>query len=262
MDDNTLPEVDQGESAEETLPEAPAPEAPDPGDEPVEETNAQPVEKPDGIQKRIDKLTRARYEAEREAAYWRGKAEGGGPVSYDDTAHDPTGKPSQEQFESYEQYLEALTDWKLSARLDVERERLYQEQQVQTAVRGYEAQVQAVRGKHADFDAVVYNPDLPVSETMRDAILQSVDGAALAYHLGQHPEEARRIANLHPMAQVMAIGRIQASIEAQAARGPSASNAPAPITPVRASAPGHTGLREDLSIVDWMKRRNADLRKR
>lgn len=119
------------------------------------------------------------------------------------------------------------------------------------------------REKHADFDQVVYNPDLKITETMREVVLQSEDGASLAYHLGQHPEEAARIANLQPTAQILAIGRLQAKLEAKAApAAPVPSTAPAPITPVKAGAPAHAGLREDLSIGDWMRRREAELRKR
>lgn len=265
--EETLPveDITQGEPADETLPEAPATEAPDPGEpEPVEETNAKPVEKPDGVQKRIDQLTRARHDAEREAAYWRGKVEGGA-VKPSDTAAAAEAEPQQEKFESYEAYLKALARWEVSQTLAVERTRMREESQAQTVAQGFDAQVKAAREKHADFDAVVYNEDLRISETMRDAMIHTENGAALAYHLGTHPEEAARIANLPPMVQVMAMGRLQARLEAKAQPQPAApapSNAPAPISPVKASAPATTGLREDLPIGDWMKRRQAELRKR
>jgi hypothetical protein len=37
---------------------------------------------------------------------------------------------------------------------------------------------------------------------------------------------------------------------------------PAPIRPVRKPAPTATGLSDDLPIEEWMKRRNAHLRKK
>ncbi len=269
MDENT-PVAEQGLEADDTLPAAEAAAAPevDPrireeGETPdtPEEPGAKPAEKPDGVQKRIDELTRRRYEAEREAAFWRGKAEGG--VKPSDTP-DTEAKPKQEAYDSYESYIEAVTDWKLSERLNIERARMQQESQAQTVAQGFDAQVQTARAKHADFDTVVYNEDLRISETMRDAMLHSENGASLAYHLGTHPEEAARISGLPPMVQVMAMGRLQAKLEAKAApAAPAPSNAPAPITPVRASAPSTTtGLREDLPIGDWMRRRTAELRKR
>jgi len=257
--------VEQGLDAEDVPPEAPAAEAPDvePGETPEtpEESGAKPAGKPDGIQRRFDELTRKRHEAEREAAYWKGKAEGRTPEPA--AAPQPEARPHQDQYQSYEEYIEALTDWKLSERLTAERARLHQEREAQTVVQGFEAEMKSAREKHADFDAVVFNPDLRVSETMRDAIVHSEDGANLAYYLGQHPEEAARIAALAPMAQVLAMGRLQASLDARATtRVAPTSNAPAPISPVKASAPSPTGLREDLPIGDWMRRRNAELHKR
>lgn len=267
--EDTTPAVEQGLADDDTtpLPAAEAAAAPEvePGETPEpEQPSAKPAEKPDGIQKRIDELTRRRHEAEREAAFWRGKAESGA-VKPSDTAPEAEAKPKQEAFASYEEYLEALTDWKLSERLQTERTRMHQESQAQTVAQGFDAQVKAAREKHADFDAVVYNEDLRISETMRDAMIHTENGAALAYHLGQNPEEAARIANLPPMVQVMAMGRLQARLEAKAQPTPAApvpSNAPAPISPVKPSAPATTGLREDLPIGDWMRRRTAELRKR
>lgn len=267
--DEATPAPEQGLEAEETHPreEAAAAPAVEPGETPEtpEAPGAKPAEKPEGVQKRIDELTRKRYEAEREAAYWRGKAEGQKPEAGQGSEEAAQAKPKQEAYQSYEEYLEALTDWKLTARLKTERTRIQEESQKQTVAQGFEAQVKSAREKHADFDALVYNESLQISETMREVILQSDDGASLAYHLGKNPEEAARIARLAPMAQIMAIGRLQATLEANAAApapAPAPSTAPAPIIPVKASAPGQTGLREDLSIGDWMKRRNAELYKR
>lgn len=236
-----------------------------------EAADAKSVEKPDGVQKRFDELTRAKYDALREAAYWKGKAEGGA-VKPELTAPDAEAKPKQDQYESYEAYIEAVTDWKLTARLTAERSRMREEDQAQTAAKGFEAQVSRAREKHADFDAVVYSQDLQISETMRETLLQSEDGASLAYHLGQNPEEAARIASLPERAQIMAIGRLQAKLEApalpaapgyqHAGAGPALSKAPQPIQPLKAGAPVHHGLREDLPIGDWMRRRTAELQRR
>ena len=266
--EETLPEVTQGLDADDQLPKAPAAEAPevDPGEttETPEDSGAKPAEKPDGIQRRIDELTRKRHEAQREAAYWRGQAEAG--VSKPETAP-AEAEPKQEAFQSYEEYLRAVARWEVSQSLAVERTRLRQEHQAQTVAQGFDAQVKTAREKHADFDAVVYNEDLQISETMRDCMLHAEGGAALAYHLGQNPEEAARIAGLPQNAQIIEIGalvgmrRLQAKLKANPTI-PVPSNAPAPITPVRASAPATTGLRETLSIGDWMQRRNAELRKR
>ncbi|MGH8758328.1 MAG: hypothetical protein ACREVW_02250 [Burkholderiales bacterium] len=260
MDDNTPDEQGLEADDQSTASEAgAAPEVDEGETETSEDSGAKPAEKPDGIQRRIDELTRKRYEAEREASYWRGKAEGHKPEAAQAQAE---AEPQQESYESYEEYVRAVARWEVSQSLATERTRIEHEHRAQAAVRDYDTRAQAVREKHADFDQVVYNPDLAVSEIMRDAILRSEDGAKLAYHLGQHPEEAAHIANMEPFGQVMAIGRLAAKLDAKPRPTAAASSAPAPITPVKASAPATTGLREDLSVDDWMRRRHAQLRKR
>lgn len=93
-----------------------------------------------------------------------------------------------------------------------------------------------------DFATVAQNPDLPVTTTMAQAITSSEIGTKVLYHLGKNPDEAARIAKLSPVAQVRAIGKIEASLEASAAAAAAASEsstnktvvskAPAPIRPV------------------------------
>lgn len=256
-----LPEVDQGETPATELPAVTEPAAPEPGETPeaIEEAGAKPAAPPESLQRRIDKLTRARYDAAREAAYWRGRAEGTLPAP-GETEIREDGRPKQEAYESYEGYLEALTDWKLSTRLIEERAGMEELHQMQTLDQGFEAQVQAARAEFPDFDQRVYDPDLRISEIMREIIIRTGDGARLAYHLGQHPSEAARIAALPEVGQIMALGRLQATLEGAHRATP--STAPAPIHPVRGSAPARPGLHDDLSVEDWIKRRDAALRKR
>jgi len=40
------------------------------------------------------------------------------------------------------------------------------------------------------------------------------------------------------------------------------SSTPAPIRPLRKPAPASTGLNDDLSVDEWLRRRNAQLRKK
>lgn len=55
---------------------------------------------------------------------------------------------------------------------------------------GFQARAAVAREKYPHFDAVVFNPDLSITEPMRDRITASDRGPEIAYYLGLHPEEA------------------------------------------------------------------------
>lgn len=276
MDDVTTPDPIQGTepATDETTvaPGAAEPEA-DPAtppakagaepDAPGDET-PEPDPKPSGFEKRISKLTWQAREAERQAAYWRGIAEGKGAPPQGAQPEAKDGPPKQEQFETYDEYLRALTRHEISTTMAQERQKLTRELEGRELQGGFEKRVEAFREKHADFDEVAFSDDHQVSPTMRDAIVNTQDGAEIAYWLGKNPEESNRIARLSPNHQILELGRISARLAAPPPAPPPrpASAAPAPITPVKAGGKAVEGLRDDLPIEEWMKRRNQEIRKR
>jgi hypothetical protein len=274
MDDSTLPENEiQGTEPEQdtVVPGATEPEAepaqPDP-DAPGEtpELDSKP---PTGIDKRISKLVwereeakRREVEATRRAAYFEGLAQGkGGEPQGAPEAKD--GPPKQEQFETYDEYLRALTRHEIRTGLAQERQKLTRELEAREVTGGFEKRVAEFRETHADFEAVAFADDHQVSETMRDAIHNIPDGAAIAYWLGQNHEESNRIARLSPNHQILELGRISARLAAPPpAPKPQASAAPAPITPVKAGGKAVEGLSDDLPRGEWMRRRQEQVRRR
>lgn len=270
----TLPENDtQGTEPEDTTvvpgaaePEAepaqPDPDAPATGDQPEPKPP-----KPSGVEKRISELRWQAGQAERKAAYWQGIAEakGGAPAPQQgapDSAKD--GPPKQESFETYDEYLRALTRHEIRTEMAQERQKLTRDLEGRELQGGFEKRVEAVRAKHEDFDEVAFSNDHQVSPTMRDGIMNMDDGAEIAYWLGQNHEESNRIARLSPNHQILELGRISARLAAPPPAPPPrpASAAPAPITPVKAGGKAVEGLREDLPIGEWMKRRTTEVRKR
>jgi hypothetical protein len=272
-----LPEDDiQGTEPEQetvvpgtTEPEA-EPAQPDP-DAPGDETPEPEPHKPSGVEKRISELTwkareaeRREADARREAAYFRGIAEGKGapPQGAQPTATE--GPPKQEQFETYDEYLRALTRHEIRTEMAQERQKLTGELEARELQGGFEKRVEAFRATHADFDEVAFSDDHQVSPTMRDAIVNTQDGAEIAYWLGKNPGESNRIARLSPNHQILELGRISARLTAPPPAPPPrpASTAPAPITPVKAGGKAVEGLRDDLSPEEWQRRRNKEARNR
>lgn len=198
-----------------------------------EDTPADDRPKAKGVQKRIDELTSNWRTAERDRDYWRElalKSAQPEPKPVEQPAS--TGKPALDQYESYDEYVEALADWKYEQRALQERERSQKQQQEQTQaekVRSFQARADAVRETHPDFDQVVTNPTLPISQAMADAAYASEKGPEILYHLGQNPQEADRIYRMSPIEAAMAIGRIEATLSRPAR---TKSSAPEPIEPV------------------------------
>lgn len=254
----TEPEVETvvpGTAEPEAEPAQPDPDAP--GETP------EPDPKPSGVDKRISKLVWEREEARRREAYWQGIAEGKGGAPQGAKPEATDGPPKQEQFETYDEYLRALTRHEIRTEMAQERQKLTGEMESRELHGGFEKRVEAVREKHTDFDEVAYSNDHQVSPTMRDAIFNTPDGAEIAYWLGKNPEESNRIARLSPNHQILELGRISNRLAAPPPAPPPrpASAAPAPITPVKAGGKAVEGLREDLPIGEWMKRRDKEIRR-
>jgi hypothetical protein len=137
------------------------------------------------------------------------------------------------QFETYEDYADALAERKAEALLA----RREAEQQQRAYIDAYHDREEVARDKYDDFEQVAYNPNLPVTEAMARAIQASEIGPHVLYHLGSSPSEAARISRLDPILQAREIGKIEARLGAEPPVKKT-SNAPAPIAPVTARSQG------------------------
>lgn len=184
------------------------------GDTPDGEAKA---EKP-RLSKRIDELTRKQRTAERERDYWRdvalqnqqGKQE---PAKTKESETQSALKP--EDFDSYEAYLEAKAEAKAAETFERkqsehkqrEQERIAQEEAARVQ-ESLSQKLESARERYDDFDEVVTDPSVPISNDMALAIAECDHAGEVAYFLGKNPNEAARIAALNPRAQVREITRL------------------------------------------------------
>jgi hypothetical protein len=140
---------------------------------------------------------------------------------------------SADQFESTEAYAEALALQK-AEELIAKREAAKQQSQV---LESYHDLEEEARTKYDDFEQVAYNPKLPVTNVMAEAIQSSEIGPELAYYLGSNPKEAERISRMTPLGQAKEIGKIEAKL-VSAPPVKKTTSAPAPISPVTARSSG------------------------
>jgi hypothetical protein len=138
-----------------------------------------------------------------------------------------------DQFESTEAYAEALALQK-AEELIAKREAAKQQSQV---LESYHDLEEEARTKYDDFEQVAYNPKLPVTNVMAEAIQSSEIGPELAYYLGSNPKEADRISRMTPLSQAKEIGKIEAKL-VSAPPVKKTTSAPAPISPVTARSSG------------------------
>lgn len=194
---------------------------------------------PKGVQKRIDRLTQEKYRLRAELDFLRSQQPQQAQPAQQ--AQQPSQAPKLEQYNSIEEYLDALADHKASQKFDhlaKEREakesQTRQQQEVAKLHESYTKQTEQARQAYEDFDDVVQDPDLPISQAMAEAIMRSTNGADVAYYLGKNPDQAARIASLDPFSAAVEIGRIAATVVRPQPR--KTSNAPPPIQPVGARA--------------------------
>lgn len=189
-------------------------------------------------------------------------------------------RPKQEDYENYEDFVEALTDYKVERRIAQERaasaaaaER-YQREQEQAI---FEDSLDQAAAVYEDFhDVLERGKDLPVTEPMKDAIKTSPLAGHLMYFLNRNADLCVKLARMRPSVAVKEIGKIESAI-ARASRPPApkdaapaektaetpqrqVSRAPAPPPSVR-SGGGNTGLPKDLrqitTLADWEAAREA-----
>lgn len=207
-----------------------------------------------GAERRIAQLTRKTHELE---AQLQALQQPQNPTQ------EAAKEPRREDFDSFEEFLRADANYQVDQRLAQEREESQkretetaQQRQAQEIAERRDDLVDAGVDAYADFEEVAGDPDLQITDVMRDAILESATGHDIWYHLGQHPQKAEKIANLSPINQAREIGLLEASLKVS--KKP--SNAPPPPKPVGTRNEATNALRDDLSTEEWIKRRTKQLR--
>ena len=167
------------------------------------------------------------------------------PVEAKPESQQPASKPIPSQYATTEEYIEAVSDWKAKQVVEEtfrEREsrvRHEREQQHAASVEAqYEQQEEAVRVAIPNYDEVVYgreslwNTSHPAVLALAQTVKHSDKGALIAHKLAADKAEFTRLANLHPRAQAIEVGKLAARL-GDAPPAPTQTSAPAPIPGVK-----------------------------
>jgi hypothetical protein len=144
-------------------------------------------------------------------------------------------KPNLEDYDTQEEYLDALTDWKLDKRIaeaesdeptpeDTETTQLVDQEVYDDYVEKGESQF---GDDFKDMMEAASNGEFEASPVMAEAIFESENGPAIAMYLYDNPKESSKIARMTPARQVREILKIEGNLKPQK----SVSRAPKPATP-------------------------------
>jgi len=261
--------------AEAVVEETPTEPTEEVENEPVEHEEAKTTEKKkSGIDKRFKELTSeremARQEAERER---QARVELENRLKDYETrteqAKNPQldAEPQPAQFNDLVEYYKALSEWNTDkamrerddrerqSRLNAEKERV---------MSTFNERQDKFKQENPDYVEKVSQLQFPASEEVQDAILTSDYGAEVLYHLGKNPDLAKKIVAMPLTKALKELGKIEAQFESKPDEKPvvSRSNAPKPITPLRAtSAAADTPIGSDGqfhgSYQQWKEARKA-----
>ena len=235
------------------------------GEEEVEEeeeseTKPKPPAK-DSVEKRIGKLTKKWRTAERSLNYEKSKRrELEAEIKRLKLQIPATDKPKLEDYEDTSDYLEALTDWKVEQKLKAQQAEATSETEEASELQAAdeiadELDTIAAKGrdKYDDYESVVFDKDLTLTQEMVETIIQSDIAEEIFYYLGQNPDIAAELSEMTPFKAAKEIGKLEVEIAAGIpkpnvmSKGGGASpdktvkssnkkkltKAPAPINPVR-----------------------------
>jgi hypothetical protein len=253
------PPVQEGEPETDADSE-PAEDTPDQEDS---EESPQKAKHPN-VQRRIDRLVRDKYqlsgrvqELERrlmESSVPRPPQSGPPPAP---PQQQYTGRPVEGNFERYEDYIEALTDFKAAQayqRIQAETEQRQAQQRQQAQHSEWQSRVQAYKAQAPDFESVLSDAeDIQLSPALQQAILEHEAGPRLAYELAKDRKTLERIARLSPASAIRELGRFEAHALNGDTKAPAISKAPPPISPVGQGSTKSTKKPEEMDFQEYKK---------
>lgn len=154
-------------------------------------------------------------------------------------------KPNQDDFEDFEEYNDALLDWKVDKKLaeqkaeDDAAENEVIEKELEEKFRTKLAEGEE---KYADFSESITDPTVPIHAGIVNLLRDTDNPADVAYYLTKNRKECASISQMTPNRAAIALGKIDAKFEAEPVqklppeelekKKQSIPEAPAPITPI------------------------------
>lgn len=205
------------------------------------------------IERRFDKLTKAKAEAEAQAAEERAKREDlekrlaalesqKAPAQADAQSER---EPQPEDFKDAFDYAKALSKWSAEQALAKREQEVKQKEaevQQQKVIQTWQQKLEATIAELPDYEDMVASSTLKVNDTVRDAIIESDVGPRILYELASNDDLAEKMGTMSTAGALKLIGKLEAQFEkasepvkAEKKTVAAKSNAPEPIRPLRST---------------------------
>ncbi len=233
----------------------------------AESDDEQPQKKPRGLMKRVEKLVGERNALRTELETLRQRVEATQDAVakevVSDTFEQP--KPKFADFDTLEDYTEALTEWKLDKReFDREQQKRVEvaKSEIQAVVQTWEEREAATKKVYRDYHTVVTPQaiaEVQPSDAARAFIIDSEVGPEVLYSILGDDEMAAKFADASPAKQVRMLAQLEADL-APAKEEKKATVSAAPQPPSRLGKGKPVATQKDLlrnstemSTDEWMK---------
>jgi len=234
-------------------------------DEKKEEEGEVRPKKKNGVQKRINKLNQRVTDSQKETEYWKGVA-----LQQKNQDKEPESKstkentrPNSDDFESHDDYIESLTDWKLDQKLadqNAKAEQQKETERVQVVAKTWKDRLDQFSDQTPDFEeAIEASEDVVLSGEVQQAIVESDLGPRLLYELAKNSELSQKISSMSTINAIKELGKIEARFESSSSKkigNNQITKAPRPLATIR----GGVKITKDISDPSLSQREYEALR--
>lgn len=121
-------------------------------------------------------------------------------------------KPKQEDFETYEAFIEALGKWSTraeSSRIKKEEEDRTEAEEARDREEKFKEKLAQGTEKFEDFEDLVFSEDFKISNEAVNVLMTTEDPVSILYHLAKNPDEMEALARMGPVDTALAIGKLE-----------------------------------------------------
>ena len=285
LDEEQLPEAENSEALSDTEVKTEVNGEADAPDETDEEKNARVAQeaaerarhkeekRQQSVQKRFNELTAEKYASQKLATQLAEQnAKILAMLEGRQTVAQPSGEPTRDQFENYEDFVTARAEYRAEQKAQVIIEKFTKEQEEKSKSREQETSAKtaekqflerrdAIQKSIPDFREVVedWEPNLP--NNVAELITKMTDGPLIAYHMAKNPELEKQFREQPAELHGILLGQLSATLKSPQK---AISAAPAPGKPVAgkpsASDGDFTGNPEDYYAWAMKQQKAGKLR--
>lgn len=246
-----------------------------------EEIKEEQEEKPEGedkppepkpvnkTEKYIKTLRQQKYEALREAEYWKNQAVKEKKEELKEIKQERPQRPDIAKFKDeygeidYSKYNNAVTHyedeletWRETSRLEKQRQDSLKTN-IETAQKNFKKHIETASEKYEDFDEVAFADDIPYNDITARLVMESEIGGDIAYYFGKNPDFAHELTTLSYEKAAKEIGKLEAKLTAVPLKK-TVSQANEPIKPLKGSEgtflPKDPSKMTDSEWFEWDKK--------